>query len=235
MSTVESIGKKRKPNAGLAAYQQSVRRGKRDAILKSAMLLFCENGFERTNLASIANHAGVSIATLYSHFKTKAELLEVVVSYGAEAASRQLEFEVDYDAPIEDILLHLAQVYGQGVRRKAVVELLRLAIGESPEFNQLGAEVMKSLRDPSVKRFKHHITQLVKRGQLATSSAEHAAVNFIGLINQFALFPPLLALDRVNTKPRLERLRDVVAVFYSAYGTDPEVARRLSARSQSLK
>jgi AcrR family transcriptional regulator len=45
------------------------------AILKAARQLFGERGWEATTLSAVAKEAGVSVATLHNHFKTKNELI----------------------------------------------------------------------------------------------------------------------------------------------------------------
>ncbi len=44
-------------------------------ILEAATELFNENGYEATDYAAIAKHAGVAYGTIYSHFKNKEYLL----------------------------------------------------------------------------------------------------------------------------------------------------------------
>lgn len=49
-----------------------------DAILDAAAGLFCANGFASTNTNGIAEHAGVSIGSLYQYFPNKLALLEAL-------------------------------------------------------------------------------------------------------------------------------------------------------------
>jgi len=50
----------------------------RERILRTAAECFAKDGYERTRMTSLARLAGVSRATLYKHFSTKAELLRAL-------------------------------------------------------------------------------------------------------------------------------------------------------------
>jgi AcrR family transcriptional regulator len=51
---------------------------KRDQILREALKLFTEHGFRGTSTAEISKQAGVATGTLFHHFKSKEELIEVL-------------------------------------------------------------------------------------------------------------------------------------------------------------
>lgn len=53
--------------------------GKRDEIIKTAMSLFFENGYEATSVRMIMNQVGGEIGMFYHYFKSKEELFDKVV------------------------------------------------------------------------------------------------------------------------------------------------------------
>lgn len=57
---------------------QKMPKGKRAAML-SALELFSKQGYDGTSTMAIANHAGISQATIFKYFKTKADLLEAIL------------------------------------------------------------------------------------------------------------------------------------------------------------
>lgn len=63
----------------LPEYHQRVADENRTAILTAATALFVERGYDRTSLARVAERAGVSKATLFKQFPTKASLFEATV------------------------------------------------------------------------------------------------------------------------------------------------------------
>ena len=60
-------------------YHRRVADQNRRAVLAAATALFLERGYDRTSLARVAETAGVSKATLFKQFPTKASLFEATV------------------------------------------------------------------------------------------------------------------------------------------------------------
>src|SRR5689334_16283303 len=63
-----------------SAYHRRVAEEKRAAILRAATGLFLASGYDGTSLAKIADAAGVSKATLFKQFPTKAALFDAIVT-----------------------------------------------------------------------------------------------------------------------------------------------------------
>lgn len=74
------------------------------AMIKAAALtLFCAQGIERTDMAQIAEEAGVSRRTLYYHYKDKEELAAVLYVENLEAMFGQLLFNFDFEQPEQSL------------------------------------------------------------------------------------------------------------------------------------
>ena len=57
------------------------------AILDKALDLFSVQGYEATSIAQIANAVGIRKASMYSHFKSKQEILDALVRHSLEPVS----------------------------------------------------------------------------------------------------------------------------------------------------
>src|SRR5690349_15666739 len=66
--------------APASSYHQRVQREKRAVILKAATDLFLAEGYDGASLAKVASAAGVSTATLFKRFPTKADLFDAIVT-----------------------------------------------------------------------------------------------------------------------------------------------------------
>jgi len=76
----------------------------RSLLLKTAKQMFAENGLVNVKTLTIAKEAGLSHGTLFSHFKTREELVETVIeSFGLEVAG-QINILVNQNSNLEDIL-----------------------------------------------------------------------------------------------------------------------------------
>lgn len=71
--------------------QSRKRRRTRESILNAAWLCFSRADADEVSLRDIAELADVSEATVYNHFKNRAELLEAVVSYGQPGLNDMIE------------------------------------------------------------------------------------------------------------------------------------------------
>jgi len=90
----------------------------RRKIVITARELFAENGFEETNTNMIAKAAGISVGSIYSHFKDKWEIFliileehkEEIFDYGKENLDRILEQNQDVETAIKWIIPGLYKI-----------------------------------------------------------------------------------------------------------------------------
>ena len=70
------------------------------AILDKALDLFSVQGYEATSIAQIANAVGIRKASMYSHFKSKQEILDALVRHSLEQYEKRSIFaRADWDDP----------------------------------------------------------------------------------------------------------------------------------------
>ena len=65
--------------------RQERARTKRDALLRTASVLFAERGYAATTAPDIAEAAGVSVGTFYSYFRDKRQILLALIAGTAQA------------------------------------------------------------------------------------------------------------------------------------------------------
>jgi AcrR family transcriptional regulator len=68
----------------------------RQQIIDAAYTLFYQIGFIRTGVDAIANAAGITKRTLYQHFSSKDELIEVVLEHQHQMALERIRRWADY-------------------------------------------------------------------------------------------------------------------------------------------
>ncbi|WBA84680.1 TetR/AcrR family transcriptional regulator [Endozoicomonas sp. GU-1] len=84
---------------------------RKQLILHTAIELFATNGYEKTSIATICEHAKVSKGAVFHHFKNKEELLREVFLHMAEAVSEAEEklSDINGELPANERLVILLE------------------------------------------------------------------------------------------------------------------------------
>ncbi len=183
------------PSAGLAAYRARITREKRDGVLDAATALFLSDGYDRTSLDAVAKRAGVSSATLYKHFPTKADLFGGIMARLWAAAAE--------DAPAMPApgnpragLTRIGEDYAQVLTTGHTVDLFRVIIAEAPRFPELGQQLYDQGKKPYLDRLEAYLAAETEAGALAVppDGIALAARQFLGMINDVVFWPRLLII-----------------------------------------
>ena len=119
----------------------SARRGrpkseeKRQQISEAAADLFLTEGFERTSMDAVAQAAGVSKQTVYSHFANKDELFRSCIA--SKVAEYDLTVEPSEYHTLEAGLRAFADGYLRILSDPRVVRMWRLIMAESVEHGHV--------------------------------------------------------------------------------------------------
>lgn len=110
----------------------------RDQLLKAAAEVFAERGFEGASLQEVAARAGVTSATIYRHFESKADLLLGVVDEAIHALPLAESLRVNEVLAPEDFA-RMVSVYAdpglESLRRLAIE--IHAAASRHPEAGEL--------------------------------------------------------------------------------------------------
>ncbi|WP_347862093.1 TetR/AcrR family transcriptional regulator [Salimicrobium sp. PL1-032A] len=82
-----------------------------EAILQSAQTLFMEYGYQRVSIDDVARHCGVTKATVYYYYETKAELFTKMMQELMETIGTQMEKILRSDESLYDKLLHITHAH----------------------------------------------------------------------------------------------------------------------------
>jgi AcrR family transcriptional regulator len=133
-------------------------------IIKSAMEIFSEKGFDGSRVDEIATRAKVNKAMLYYYFESKEKLLEEIVeNYVKESIELKKQILKDFDLNDEeqlDISLDKMFQFMQSkcsILRIIIIELLKAKDREVPVFNSLFSSFelkVKSLKDQGMELSK---------------------------------------------------------------------------------
>lgn len=188
----------------VTTYHQRLSSEKRAAIMAAATSLFAQSGYAGASLAKIADAAGVSKATLFKQFPTKAELFEAMVGEQWTPAD-----ELQGPVPIGDPRAGLVQIgrrYVALLTRPGMVELFRLVIAEAPRFPELGKAHFELGKQPFWRSVRDYLRAEAAGGNVVLQNPDMAATQFLGMISDNVFWPRLLLMDWAPTHRAMDRV-----------------------------
>jgi TetR/AcrR family transcriptional regulator of autoinduction and epiphytic fitness len=174
----------------VVTYHQQVAQQKRGAILDAASQLFLELGYDRTSLAKIAERAGVSRATLFKQFPSKASLFDDMVRQSWRTDDDEL-----VTPPAGDVqagLVELGTQYAALISTREMTDLFRIVISELPRFPELAGAQFSLGKMPYFQRVRDYLESEVAAGTATVADLDLTSTQFLGMIANYLLWPKLL-------------------------------------------
>jgi len=193
----------------LSAYHQQIAADNRAAILAAAAGPFLENGYDRTSLAEIARQAGVSKATLFKQFPTKAELFEAtVLAAGSMPGTEQVTPD---PADFLGGLMNLGKAYVQLLDRREMTDLMRIVIAESPRFPELRERTFDFGTLPVLAALGDFLVAARVAGTADIDDPDVISAQFLGMIATMVFWPKLVHGGWTLTDGEKEQVVDQAA------------------------
>jgi len=195
---------------------------KRAAILDAAMALFPSRGYDGVSVDAIAQQAGVSKLTVYSHFTDKEALFGAAVTECCAQLLPHRLFEPDPELPVEEALFQIARAFMDLMMDERAISLHRVMIsqaGMNPRLTEVffGAGPRATLQEMEL-----FLRQADAAGSLRVADPARAAEHFLCLLKGVRHLRVLVGLCTVpNHAERDEHVRDVVQVFLRAFAPEP--------------
>ncbi|NJP12296.1 MAG: TetR/AcrR family transcriptional regulator [Leptolyngbyaceae cyanobacterium RU_5_1] len=131
---------------------------KKTEILKGAMQEFLKHGYAATSMDRVTEAAGVSKATIYSHFKDKEGLFGALVQWMAEEKVKQVFGAEPLQGDPRIVLRQLATtVLKQMACDDEHPQLVRLVIAESGRFPELAQLFIRHQFKPVLERLSRYL------------------------------------------------------------------------------
>jgi TetR/AcrR family transcriptional regulator, mexJK operon transcriptional repressor len=154
---------------------------KQDAILEAAAEIFLEQGFGSASMDEIARRAGVSKATVYSHFESKPALFGAIVQHRCQHTMSSMLAELS-DRPIEETLTALGRQFLDVLMMPGSLPLYRVVLAEAPRFPELGRIFYEAGPDRVAAALAQYLAGLDERGVLVVSDPRWSAEQFLGAV-----------------------------------------------------
>ena len=138
---------------------------KQERILRTAAVLFAERGFHKTDVAEIANRAGVAKGSLYNYFSSKDDLYINVCRDGLERSRTRVFKDIDPDL---DIFEHVRQVFTRGAAfAREHPEYVRLYLNvSSTGMERFAEELTYEVEEYASNLYKRVIARDIKAGRV---------------------------------------------------------------------
>ena len=186
-------------------------------IAEAAAWLFINNGFEGTSMDHIADRAGVSKQTVYSHFRSKEDLFQYAVSSKCVSYELSREF-VHSDRPLKHTLMEVARRFNDLLMSEDSVHVHRLLVTSGEEHPALPKLFFEAGPQHMMDFVAEYLKEQVNLGRLAISDFDTAAEQFLCLVKGTAHMCALLNMPQNHDKDELERyLTSCVDMFVRAY------------------
>jgi TetR/AcrR family transcriptional regulator, regulator of autoinduction and epiphytic fitness len=165
---------------------------KAEAILAGGMQEFLAHGYAGTSMDRVAMAAGVSKATVYSHFQDKEGLFTALIEQLVQGKFRSL-FDPNADCLQSEPRIFLSELANRlldmGANEPQFLNFMRLIIGESGRFPQLARVFVQNVERTSFQMIQQYLAACP---QLKLADPEATARIFIGAIVHFLIVQEML-------------------------------------------
>ena len=155
---------------------------KRDAILRAGAQVFMQQGFGSANMDEVARLAGVSKATIYSHFDGKQELFGAIITGRCRAMIPVIEAAALGDQPPAEALRIIGRRFLDLLMSKGPLSLYRVVLSEAARFPDLGQTFYKSGPDLVAAALAEYLARQHQAGVLDAPAPRVSAEQFFGMV-----------------------------------------------------
>jgi AcrR family transcriptional regulator len=174
---------------------------KRERILEEAVKLFYERGFSGTTLDDIAGKLGVTKPFIYTHFRSKVELLEAICRPTIEMSLEAISNAVQRPGTATDRLFSGVVDFSRVVLQRQ--GNIAVYFREEKNLSEAGLADINALR----KRFDRVLSELLEQGaeagEFTVADVRVAALAIGGMVSwAYTWYQPggRLAIEEVGTK-----------------------------------
>jgi TetR/AcrR family transcriptional regulator, mexJK operon transcriptional repressor len=153
---------------------------KRDAILQAGAQVFMQQGFESANMDEVARLAGVSKATIYSHFDGKQDLFGAIITGRCQAMIPVIAALGD-QLPAEALRI-IGRQFLDLLMSKGPLSLYRVVLSEAGRFPALGRTFYQNGPDKVAAALADYLARQHKAGELDVPEPRVSAEQFFGMV-----------------------------------------------------
>ena len=190
---------------------------KRAAILDAAMALFPARGYDGASVEAIAQAAGVSKLTVYSHFADKEALFGAAVTQCcAEMLPHQLF--VPEGLPVREALLGIGRAFLDLMMDERAISLHRVMVSQAGQDRRLAEIFFSAGPRAALQEMESFLRAANADGSVDVPAPARAAEQFFSLLKGVRHMQVLVGLaPPPSAAERDAHVAEIVAMFLRAY------------------
>lgn len=166
---------------------------KAEAILAGGMQEFLIHGFAATSMDRVATSAGVSKATVYSHFQDKEGLFNALICHLVKGKFRSV-----LETPIDEVVQADPKIFLRSLAHKFLdsgmddpqfLNFMRVILGESGRFPQLARAFVRDIEQTTFRRLHQYFASC---SGLNLADPEATARIFVGSLVHYLIVQEML-------------------------------------------
>ena len=183
------------------------------------MRLFLERGFGSVSMDELAEAAGVARRTLYNQFDSKEQIFREMLLRLAGQLEDVFPPGVETQGDVDEVLRVIGRMILELHTRPEYLGFLRMVVADSRQFPWIGQE-FAAVMDPQTDRLARYLAHLTALRVLDCANPLLAAHQFMGMLNEFSLWPWMLG--RKNLAIQADEVVDeAVRMFLGYYRRRP--------------
>jgi TetR/AcrR family transcriptional regulator, regulator of autoinduction and epiphytic fitness len=207
-------------NEGPAEVLPKNRRGgSREAIIQAAERLFLERGFGSVSMDDLAEAACVARRTLYNQFANKEEIFREMLLRVSSQLEGAFPPGIETRGNVEEVLRLIARAILELHKQPEYLGFLRMVVADARQFPWI-AEEFAAVMDPLTERLARYLDHLTSLAILDCRDPILAAHQFMGLLNEFSLWPWMMGRDGLAVADK-DVIEDTVRMFLRSYRRPP--------------
>lgn len=183
---------------------EAERQQKRRVILDAAAAEIARYGYDRANINTIAERAGIGRGTIYLHFNSKDEILDALLDTIGSLIDETVQACLELDLPWRGRLRALSQSFVALAEEHR--DFFRVHVSALHGVNRdIGAPMARWL-STSVRRLADAFQHGMEQGMILPMPAETLAMLVLGALESLALLPDILEQSSFGDGERAETL-----------------------------
>ena len=228
VATSPKAVRRKTPAAAVAEPEALGARGtaRREAMLRAALAVFLEHGYEGASIEEVMRRVGGSKASLYRYFGNKEGLFGDIIAMRCEEFMQGFVVPAQADDDIEQTLTRIAERFVRIFLDRDRRELFRIMLAEMPRFPALAQRFYEQGPARARKLLGDYFRRQHEAGRLVCPDPEFVATQFIEMVKANPQHRALLGFEPFLPGRNVEQhIAGVVRLFLHGCAPRPAATR----------